>query len=39
MATGVVHVNGLKVAYERAGNGPPLVFVHGAADDGRIWQP
>jgi pimeloyl-ACP methyl ester carboxylesterase len=39
MATEVVHVNGLKVAYERAGDGPPLVFVHGAADDGRIWQP
>lgn len=30
---------GLEIAYERAGNGPPLVFVHGAADDGRIWAP
>jgi pimeloyl-ACP methyl ester carboxylesterase len=39
MAMEVVRVNGLEVAYERAGDGPPLVFVHGAADDGRIWQP
>lgn len=31
--------NGLEVAYERVGRGPPLVLVHGAADDGRIWQP
>jgi pimeloyl-ACP methyl ester carboxylesterase len=35
----VVSVNGLEVAYVRVGNGPPLVFVHGAADDGRVWQP
>jgi len=35
----VVRVNGLNVAYDRAGDGPPLVFVHGAGDDGRIWQP
>ena len=31
--------NGLEVAYRRAGAGPPLVFVHGAAGDGRMWQP
>ena len=31
--------NGLEVAYERAGEGPPLVFLHGAAEDGRLWQP
>ena len=31
--------NGLEVAYRRAGDGPPLVFVHGAAGDGRMWQP
>ncbi len=30
---------GLKIAYERVGEGPPLVFVHGAAEDGRAWQP
>jgi pimeloyl-ACP methyl ester carboxylesterase len=35
----VVRANGLEIAYERAGDGPPLVFVHGAAEDGRIWQP
>jgi pimeloyl-ACP methyl ester carboxylesterase len=28
-----------EVAYERAGQGPPIVFVHGAASDGRLWQP
>lgn len=35
----VVRANGLEIAYERSGDGPPLVFVHGAAEDGRIWQP
>jgi pimeloyl-ACP methyl ester carboxylesterase len=35
----VVRANGLEIAYERAGEGPPLVFVHGAAADGRVWQP
>ena len=32
-------LNGLQIAYERVGEGPLLVFVHGAADDGRVWQP
>jgi pimeloyl-ACP methyl ester carboxylesterase len=35
----IVRVNGLEIAYERAGEGPPLVLVHGAAADGRMWQP
>lgn len=35
----VARANGLEIAYQRAGAGPPLVFVHGAAEDGRIWQP
>jgi pimeloyl-ACP methyl ester carboxylesterase len=35
----VVRTNGLEVAYKRVGRGPPLVLVHGAAEDGRIWQP
>ncbi len=35
----VVWANGLEIAYERVGEGPPLVFVHGAAEDGRVWQP
>ena len=34
-----VRIDGLEVAYRRVGEGPPLVFVHGAAGDGRMWQP
>ena len=34
-----VRANGLRVAYERVGEGPPLVLVHGAGVDGRMWQP
>jgi pimeloyl-ACP methyl ester carboxylesterase len=36
---GVVRTSGLEIAYERAGEGPALVFVHGAAEDGRVWRP
>jgi pimeloyl-ACP methyl ester carboxylesterase len=35
----IVRANGLEVAYRRVGAGPPLVFVHGAAEDGRAWKP
>jgi pimeloyl-ACP methyl ester carboxylesterase len=35
----VVPTNGLEIAYERVGEGPPLIFVHGGAEDGRVWQP
>ena len=35
----IVRVSGLEVAYERVGDGPPLVLVHGAAENGRMWQP
>ena len=35
----VVRANGIKVAYERVGEGPPLVLVHGAGVDGRMWRP
>ena len=35
----VVEADGLRIAYERVGEGPPLVVVHGAAEDSRIWQP
>jgi pimeloyl-ACP methyl ester carboxylesterase len=31
--------NGVRIAYERVGVGPPLVFVHGAGEDGRVWRP
>ncbi len=29
----------MDVAYDRAGEGPPLVLVHGAAGDAREWRP
>ena len=35
----VLRSNGLEIAYERAGEGPPLVLVHGGAVDGRMWRP
>lgn len=34
-----VRALGLEIAYQRAGAGPALVFVHGAACDSRIWEP
>lgn len=34
-----VEVAGVEVAYERAGSGPPVVLVHGAAVDSRSWRP
>jgi pimeloyl-ACP methyl ester carboxylesterase len=34
-----IEANGLSIAYERVGQGLPLVFVHGAAEDGRSWRP
>ncbi|MFE0579698.1 alpha/beta fold hydrolase [Streptomyces sp. NPDC058874] len=37
MAT--VRVDGVEVAYDRAGEGPPLVFLHGAGEDARVWRP
>ena len=35
----VVRANDIKIAYERVGEGPPLVLVHGAGVDGRMWRP
>ena len=35
----VIRTNGLEIAYERVGGGPPLVFAHGAASDARLWRP
>jgi pimeloyl-ACP methyl ester carboxylesterase len=35
----VVRVNGLEIAYERVGDGPPLVLLHGAMVDSRMWRP
>jgi pimeloyl-ACP methyl ester carboxylesterase len=33
-----VEVRGLEIAYERVGDGAPLVFLHGALADSRIWR-
>ena len=35
----VLRTNGLEIAYERVGQGPPLVLAHGAAVDSRMWRP
>ncbi|WP_415949734.1 alpha/beta fold hydrolase [Streptomyces sp. KLOTTS4A1] len=34
-----VQVGGVEVGYACVGEGPPLVFVHGAGLDGRMWEP
>jgi pimeloyl-ACP methyl ester carboxylesterase len=34
-----IQANGLEIAFERVGEGPPLVFVHGATTDSRMWRP
>jgi pimeloyl-ACP methyl ester carboxylesterase len=35
-----IEVEGLRVAYERAGHGPPLVLLHGYLGDGpTTWRP
>jgi pimeloyl-ACP methyl ester carboxylesterase len=31
-------VDGMRLAYTRAGIGPPLVMLHGAPSDSRTWQ-
>jgi len=33
-----VDLDGIRIAYTRAGSGPPLVMVHGAPADSRTWQ-
>src|SRR5918992_1853326 len=35
----IFRAKGLEIAYERVGEGPPLVLVHGAAVDSRMWRP
>ena len=39
MELGHTEVGGVDVAFRRAGSGPPLVLVHGAALDSRSWGP
>ena len=33
-----VDIDGMRIAYIRAGAGPPLVMLHGAPCDSRTWQ-
>ncbi len=33
-----VDVDGLRIAYRRAGTGPPLLLLHGAPGDSRVWR-
>lgn len=33
-----VDVNGLRLAYQRAGHGPGLLLLHGAYEDSRVWS-
>jgi pimeloyl-ACP methyl ester carboxylesterase len=38
--TGSFHTrDGIRIAYERAGNGPPLILLHGFIVDRRTWRP
>lgn len=34
-----VEVGGLRIAFRRQGQGPPLLLLHGGASDGREWRP
>ena len=33
-----IEVEGLRIAYRRAGDGPPLVLLHGGPTDSREWR-
>jgi pimeloyl-ACP methyl ester carboxylesterase len=33
------NVNGLSIAYQRAGSGPALILLHGFLLDSRMWRP
>ncbi len=33
-----IEVAGLRIAFERVGQGPPLVLLHGAFGDSRVWR-
>jgi pimeloyl-ACP methyl ester carboxylesterase len=34
-----VEIEGLRIAYERAGQGQPLLLLHGFFGDTRVWRP
>ncbi|MGV9827446.1 MULTISPECIES: alpha/beta fold hydrolase [unclassified Gordonia (in: high G+C Gram-positive bacteria)] len=38
MTTGTARVNGIEIAYERAGSGAPVVMVMGSGSPGRVWK-
>lgn len=38
-ATRTVQVNDARLAYRDAGTGQPVLFVHGAVSDHRVWKP
>ena len=31
-------INGLSIAYQKAGTGPALILLHGFTQDSRIWK-
>jgi pimeloyl-ACP methyl ester carboxylesterase len=33
-----LEVDGLRIAYKRAGEGPPLILLHGFFGDSRVWR-
>jgi pimeloyl-ACP methyl ester carboxylesterase len=33
-----IDVNGLQIAFERKGKGPPLILLHGGLSDSRFWR-
>jgi pimeloyl-ACP methyl ester carboxylesterase len=35
---GFVEAAGLQIAYQREGNGPPIIFLHGFFGDHRVWR-
>ena len=36
--TKIAKVNGTELAYAEAGQGVPVIFVHGASSDTRVWE-
>ena len=34
-----IEVEGIRIAYERAGQGQPLLLLHGFFGDTRVWSP